>query len=540
MYNIEMNNYKNSNKNITDTPNQEINTNLTTSNSLSIEEEEIEFLETKKKSLTDVEKYYLGKFYINKINSDIPEMKNKFLFSSFNYLKQINFADKQELEYELDYKTRTLNTPNSPETIYWESIYNYAKVCLMMGLKNETYEVLEIMFNDVKIRKDKEKYKKIQELRIEYKKTLDTSGIKFILYPENKINNLMNLKDTIKSDVSCFILNTGTFESISQTLNTFVNVCDDIYLINKWICISEKMNNQDKKKLEILYPFVNFYFNDDNKKRTIVEHLNVIKHVIDEKYILYLENDWIFTEKQNYIVPSLKIFNYKTLDYVDTDCNFNLSEKKIGQILFNINYMSKLDLTDGGYLCKLNKEQRFIINDPEINQELKKNNLFNTFSFSPGIFLRETLELDNLENCVLYEKIFGNIYDDNNYITCFYDNVCCETNTNTNTNTHTKFKYFSNINDYITDDEYIFLENACSPATETNIEFIPNKTNQEYLQIAKKNNYMCFNTNGYFFNTFDKNVIKIDKLNPIINIGGTYLRKDIFEANFMDIVEDVN
>ena len=73
---------------------------------------------------------------------------------------------------------------------------------------------------------------------------------------------------------------------------------------------------------------------------------------------------------------------------------------------------------------------------------------------------------------------------------------------------------------------------------------IPNKSIYEYFEIVDElkktnNNCVCFNTNGKFQSSFNSNMIEIKKENNLIKISGTYLRKDYFDLNFGNLVENI-
>lgn len=515
----------------------------------------IERIVKKKNELTIVEKYYLSIFYKNKINTTNNEhLKKKYLYISFNYLDSINFNCLEYINYKNIYIEDYIPNNkylNNKDIIEWYGIYDYADICLKIGLNDKTEKILKEMFNNVEIRNDKEKYEKIQKLRLEL---LNNNNIKnnSEIYPKNKIKIINNLKSSINTNIACFILHTETFDSLCLSINSFINSCEDIYLINNWICIGNKILETQEIKIKKMYPFIHFYFSE----RNIVEHINNIKNIIDEKYIIYFEDNWKFIKKQEYIIPALNIFenfDKNKISYIDENINENIDNKKVGQVLFNINYLSKLELTSGGKFCKLVDNLTLIIDDLNNKIDYREKNFFNSFTFRPCIFLKEILISNILENCLLYEKIFGIEYSKKNYISCFYDEITCiknieyesETNSDIDNITDTKFKYFNNLNEYIQDDEYIFLENADVDIfsekiiDNPNIQIIRNKSNVQYLNIAKKNNYLYFNTNGYFNKEYNNKLVKIKNNNDKIKIPGTYLRKDIFEKYFNDLIVEI-
>lgn len=469
--------------------------------------------------------YDLGIVYKNKYSNTNDE---KYLFLSFFNFNKIN--------YDIKYYEKNKLSSDEYKIINWNGIYELVNVCFLINFKSKIRELLYILFNNTELRKNKDKYKIIQELRIKYINNNYCEEL-LISYPKNKIEQINTYMNILGSEITCIFHNTGSYNSLIKSINSFINSCDDFYLINKWICLSKNLNKSEIEELTKLYLFIQFIFDDGNHK--IASQLNSIKEIVKTKYILYLQNDLIFFEKDNYILPCLSILNLNNLSYFDSNSNIppNINNKKIKQVFFNLDHLTDTKVSLEGYLCKTNNDINFIIDENTNNNE-KKNHFFNNFSFRPSIFLTEILKLDDFEDCLIYEKIFGKKYDENNYISCYLDKITYKSINNIN---H-KLLYYNDIANYILHDDYIFIENMDSDGNI--IKDLHNKSTYEYFEIIdefkKTNNIcVCFNTNGKFQSSFNSNMIEIKNENKSIQISGTYLRKDIFELNFGNLVENI-
>lgn len=45
-----------------------------------------------------------------------------------------------------------------------------------------------------------------------------------------------------------------------KTINSFMQCCKDIHLIDEWFCVDDNSSIEDRLRMQELYPFINFYF----------------------------------------------------------------------------------------------------------------------------------------------------------------------------------------------------------------------------------------------------------------------------------------
>jgi hypothetical protein len=142
-----------------------------------------------------------------------------------------------------------------------------------------------------------------------------------------------------------------------RTMDSFINCCSDILLIDEFICIDDNSSDEDRETMKKLYPFFKFILKRPDDKGH-VKSMNMIVDIVKTKYLLHMEDDWLFTYKYDFITKAMEIFNQPTLIPLDEiPSKQNIQHKKIAQVLFNRNY-NEIDEIQvvGGYLCETNSK----------------------------------------------------------------------------------------------------------------------------------------------------------------------------------------
>lgn len=337
--------------------------------------------------------YELGLFY-KQINDNENSYKYIKRSSELEIPQKYNQLFKNIYEYKAKYQLAVLSYN---EGRYDESFMICNKLLQNSNFNKQVYDTIEIL-----------KYNNVLFLKH-----------KFIVYNEriiNMINKYMKLNQIKKGkSIACvIIINDSSTEKILCLLNSFIQCCTDILLIDKWICYCK-----ENDKLIKLYPFINYH--------TEIK----LEEMIDADYIIYLDDNWQFFEKRDYIKPAIKIMQ---------------GDDKIGQVLFNKNYITTINqIIEGGELITKNGiSYRIHVYHKEDSEEYM--NKIKTYSapmymywphwaLRPGVINTKVWkkigfpDLINSENEINYANTYAN-----HYITAFYDTVTCfETNTN-NTN----------------------------------------------------------------------------------------------------------
>lgn len=194
----------------------------------------------------------------------------------------------------------------------------------------------------------------------------------YIEYPNTIVSKITQQQNTSSKDKCKIIFTITTCKRLDLfciTMNSFLNCCLDLDLIDRWICIDDNSAEVDRKKMIELYPFFKFIFKDISDKGHI-RSMNILRKealTSGAKYIFHCEDDWKFFYPNNYMNYALEI----------------LSENAtIGQVLINRNYgeIAKDINTVGGFIEKTSKNRYYIRHEHYTTQ-----NELNTFyDANPG------------------------------------------------------------------------------------------------------------------------------------------------------------
>ena len=373
---------------------------------------------------------------------------------SLYYLSKYNY-DKKRIEEAYEYIILILDTKIPTEYVSFieKDVYEYKRYDLLLKILTDSI-LLDIPLKNLS------KEKKFEELLYVKEMLLKNSDISINYKVEiNKIikdllDNWNELKKGITYEINNDYYNKHIIKKIKKhlitvkdkkitlvirvknnlfekTINSFMNCCKDITLIDEYICISEN------KEKEELYPFMIFKMNEKKKE---LDSLNMMIDIVNSEYILYLEDDWLFCEQHKLISSSLEILEQEKIINVDNiPDNQDIHNKKIGQVIFNKNYTRiHEDSKPGGYICKTNNELEYIVHEyynPEKDKdEYMKAQMKNMKApvFWPHLMLIPCLirtdvfkTLGKIEDSILFLKEYAELYTENNYITCFLNKISC-------------------------------------------------------------------------------------------------------------------
>ncbi len=125
-----------------------------------------------------------------------------------------------------------------------------------------------------------------------------------------------------QAQVTLSITSCKRFDLFEKTVNSFVNCCADLSLIDRWICIDDGSSEADRLRMKQRYPFFEFVFKTREDKGH-AQSMNRLLDMIASPFWLHLEDDWHFIVRDKYIQKALAI--------LDEDAT-------LGQVLFNRNY----------------------------------------------------------------------------------------------------------------------------------------------------------------------------------------------------------
>ena len=237
-------------------------------------------------------------------------------------------------------------------------------------------------------------------------------------------------KNTEKQPLVTFSITTyNRFYIFERTINSFLNCCRDIFLIDKWICIDDNTNSDDRKKMERLYPFFEFIWKKSPEQNGHLSSMNIIIDKVTSPFLLHMADDCQFFEIKDYIKPSLEILQE------------NSPDNSFGQVCFNRNYARTLsDRSIPGGFLKFTKENnyRYLIHEyysPD-SQEYKDffirhdtklaNCYWPHYSLCPSLLntnIFKTVGKYIFNNNNNFELDFAYRYTACNYKTTFFDTI---------------------------------------------------------------------------------------------------------------------
>ena len=195
------------------------------------------------------------------------------------------------------------------EYIYsWGFKYKKALILLKLEKYEESFEILSNFLLEMDLSNEVRK-----SIGLAIDQILPFIEGKLTKYNQNLVNEIIHNKSKHKNKKKKNITLTIIYKNLNlfeKTMNSFLNQCKDIHLIDEWICINMNNNNTIKEK----YPFFQFM----NEKS-----MNIIRKKIQTKYWLNLEDNFLFFLPMNYISIGLEILE---------------RDNEISQILFNLNY----------------------------------------------------------------------------------------------------------------------------------------------------------------------------------------------------------
>lgn len=246
---------------------------------------------------------------------------------------------------------------------------------------------------------------------------------RFIGYNQELVNVILN-RPVAKFPLVTFTVTTcKRYDLFEITMNSFLNCCQDIHRIDKWLCIDDNSSEEDREKMKKKYPFFTFYFKTKIEKGH-PRSMNIIRDKVTTPYIFHIEDDWKFFCKRDYITDCLDVIS---------------QDPKIGQCLLNKNYTEVETVKIVGGIFKVtDKGKRYYIHEHCKNSE--ETEIFNKkyggagncaywpyFSFRPSLIRTEVLQKLGQFNEVIghFEMDYSYNYRNSGYISAFFESIYC-------------------------------------------------------------------------------------------------------------------
>jgi len=223
-----------------------------------------------------------------------------------------------------------------------------------------------------------------------------------LIYPVDKIRRIMNRINDNNMQILFSITSCKRFDLFEKTINSFINCCDDVELIDRWLCLDDNSSYADRFKMQTLYPFFDFVWKVPSQKGHHISMNIILDNTVYYKYLVHLEDDFHFIKKMDYISYAINVLE---------------NDEQLGQVLFNKNYaeieLNELDIRGG--LEKYTKDNLKYIEHEYIPDKIVDycNVYFwPHFSFRPSVHRCSALldiglfyETDHFEMAFAYEYV---------------------------------------------------------------------------------------------------------------------------------------
>lgn len=369
--------------------------------------------------------------YINNDKCDI-RIKSEFVDSAINTAGSIfpELKIYQSIVQDLAGNTAdalaTLNKLKIPgQGQYVVDMYK-AKYFHKMKMYSKAYTLANNSFDNLRLDLggDHDFYEEIKDINVQHIKN------NMNLYPLKQIKNI-RVKSLIESKIIMTMTTCKRFDLFEKTVNSFIRCCNDIHLIDHFICIDDNSSDSDRENMKRLYPFFTFILKNENEKGHI-RSMNIIYDIVISnpsiKQVLHMEDDFMFFSSRNYIGDSKRI--------LENDKN------GVMQVLFNRNYAEiepyKRALPGGimHYIGNL----RYVVHEHEKVGSQKYNELVKKyekcggtqiywphFSFRPSVISADVYrELGAFANTAHFEMNYAKDFVKKGFKSAFFDSFCCE------------------------------------------------------------------------------------------------------------------
>lgn len=230
-------------------------------------------------------------------------------------------------------------------------------------------------------------------------------------YPGHVVEKLMN--NNTRSGITFTITTCKRFDLFTRTINSFLNCCRDIDLIEKFICVDDNSSPEDRARMVSMYPFFTFYFKSP-AERGHHKSMNILRKLIKTPLFFHCEDDWQFFYKRNYISDLVKIISKDSL---------------IGQVLVNRNYAETLaEVRDKGSISHYVDGLHFLQHqyDSKLVEKGSGHAYWAHFSLRPGLNRTKILaDIGPFLELPGFESEYAARYTKIGYNTCFLPAIHC-------------------------------------------------------------------------------------------------------------------
>lgn len=252
-------------------------------------------------------------------------------------------------------------------------------------------------------------------------KCIDMVKDKYTFYNKDIVNKILNRKKRPFDIITLSITTCKRLSLFTETINSFLNCCQDIYKIDRWILVDDNSSQEDRNYMLNNYPFFEFIFKNKQNKGHC-HSMNIILHKVNSPYLFHMEDDWKFFEKRKYISECLSVL---------------VENEKYGQCLINRNYSELTTDNIVGGIPKITKNStKYVLHEYCENSaqydlfNKKYNNRANCaywshFSFRPSLLRTCIFKIvGNFKHDVAhFEREYSHRYFNSGFVSTFLDGI---------------------------------------------------------------------------------------------------------------------
>lgn len=109
---------------------------------------------------------------------------------------------------------------------------------------------------------------------------------------DEKKKMIIDLLGTTKSNLTFTITTCKRLHLFIRTMDMFILNCNDVHIIDEWLCVDDNSTEKDRDKMNTLYPFFKFIFKEPIDKGH-QKSMNIILDNVKTDYAFQFEDDWI-------------------------------------------------------------------------------------------------------------------------------------------------------------------------------------------------------------------------------------------------------
>ncbi len=248
-----------------------------------------------------------------------------------------------------------------------------------------------------------------------------------IAYPDRVVRRIERRRPRRSEAVTFTITSCRRPALFEQTVASFLNCCEDVGRIDRWICVDDGSTPDDRAYMQERFPFFEFVLKGADD-RGHAQSMNILRDLVASRYWLHLEDDWTFFAPARYVSDAIAILR---------------DDPAIGQVLFNRNYAETLAQREvvGGVVRATRREglrHRLHVHAPAGTSEYERISAelgsgaqsmvwWPHFSLRPS--LMKTSAIRDLgpfrAESGHFELDFAWRYAAAGYMSAFFDTVCC-------------------------------------------------------------------------------------------------------------------